>query len=109
MSTRQFLNFSTLKEDVVYTVKTTQRLYDEGLEYYIYLITVSAPDNPEMHYLAIYGVKTTLTAIYDKLEAYRMKGLTKEFTFTKTQIELEPNTQYLYILVAGENDLVELE
>jgi len=64
MSTRKFLNFSTLKEDVVYTaVKTVQRLYDDSVEYYTYLITVSA----------------------------------------------EPNTQYPYIVVAGENEVVELE
>src|SRR6218665_3013084 len=77
MSTRQFLNFSTLKEDVVYTVKTVQRLYDDGSEYYKYLITVVAPDEPAMYYMAIYGIRTSLTTIHDKLEAGRMKGLTK--------------------------------
>jgi len=59
--------------------------------------------------LTIYGVKTTLTAIYDKLEADRSKGLTKGFTFTKTQIELEPNTRYSFVVVRGENEVVELE
>jgi len=43
------------------------------------------------------------------LEAERTKRLTKEFTFTKTKIEAEPNEQYLYILVAKKNDVVELE
>src|SRR6218665_3760200 len=109
MSTREFLNFSTLKEDVVYTVKTVQRLYDEGLEYYKCLITVAAQDEPETYYMTIYGIRTSLTTIHDKLEADRIKRLTKEFTFTKTKIEAEPNEQYLYILVMGENDLVELE
>ena len=77
MSTREFLNFSTLKEDVVYTVKTVQRLYNDSAEYYIYLITVSAPDDPSQYYLTIYDVKTTFTAIHDKLEVDRSKGLTK--------------------------------
>ena len=53
MSTRQFLNFSTLKDDVVYTVKTVQRLYDDGSEYYKYLITVVAPDEPALYYMTI--------------------------------------------------------
>ena len=56
-----------------------------------------------------YGIRTSLTTIHDKLEADRMKGLIKELTFTKTKTEAEPNEQYLYILVMGENDLVELE
>jgi len=53
MSTRQFLNFSTLKEDVVCTVKTVQRLYDDCAEY---LITVSAPDDNAIYYMTIYDV-----------------------------------------------------
>src|SRR6218665_951425 len=109
MSTRQFLNFSTLKEDVVHTVKTVQRLYDDSAEYYMYLITVVAPDDPLQYYMTIYDVKTTFTAIHDKLEADRSKGLAKEFTFTKTMIESEPNTRYPYIVVTGENEVVELE
>src|SRR6218665_1471274 len=109
MSTRQFLNFSTLKEDVVYTVKTVQRLYDDSAEYYIYLITVAAPDDPSQHYMIIYDVKTTFTAIHDKLEADRSKGPTKEFTSTKTMIESETNTRYSYIVVTGENEVVDLE
>jgi len=59
--------------------------------------------------MTIYGIRTALTTIHDKLEADGMKGLTKEFTFTKTKIEAEPNEQYLYILVTGETDVVELE
>jgi len=52
-----------------------------------------------------YGIRTSLTTIHDKLEADRMKGLIKELTFTKTKTEAEPNEQYLYILVMGENDV----
>ena len=66
-------------------------------------------DEPETYYMTIYEIRTSLTTIRDKLEADRSKGLTKEFTFTKTMIEAEPNEQYPYILVAGENDVVELE
>jgi len=109
LSSRQFLNFSTLKEDVVYTVKTVQRLYDDSAEYYIYLITIATPDDPSQYYMTIYDVKTALTAIHDKLEADRGKGLTEEFTFTKTRIESEPNMRYWYIVVTGENKVVDLE
>src|SRR6218665_3274747 len=109
MSTREFLNFSTLKEYIVYTVKTVQRLYDDSAEYYIYLIIVAAPDDPSQYYMTIYDVKTALTAIHDKLEEDRSNCLTKEFTFTKTTIELEPNTRYWYIVVMGENEVVDLE
>ena len=109
MRTREFLNFSTLKEDVVYTVKTVPRLYDDSAEYYIYLITVVAPDDPSQYYMTIYDVKTTFTAIHDKLEADRSKGLTKEFTFTNTMIESGPNTRYPYIMITGENEMVDLE
>src|SRR6218665_2260088 len=77
-----------------YTVKTVQRLYDDSAEYYIYLITVAAPDDSTTYYKTTQDVKTTFTAIHDKLEADRSKGLTKEFTFTKTMIESEPNTHY---------------
>jgi len=54
-------------------------------------------------------MKTTFTAIHDKLEADRSQGLTEEFTFTKTKIVLEPNTRFWYILVTGENEVVDLE
>jgi len=94
---------------VVYTAKTVQRLCDDSAEYYIYLITVSAPDDPSQYYMTIYDVKTTFTAIHDKLEADRSKGLTKEFTFKKTSIESEANTRYWYIVITGENEVVELE
>lgn len=79
------------------------------MEYYIYFIIVTASDESETYYITIYGDKTPLTAIYDKLEAGRMKGLTKEFTITNTKIESEPNTQYPFIVVTGENDTVVLE
>src|SRR6218665_1607146 len=85
------------------------RLCDDGAEYYIYLITVAAPDDPSPYYMTIYDVKTTFTAIHDKLEADRSKGVNKEFTFTKTRIESEPNTRYSYIVVTGENEVVDLE
>ena len=50
--------------------------------------------------MTIYDVKTTFTAIHDKLDADRSKGLTKEFTFTKTMIESEPNN-YAVLVYRG--------
>ena len=90
-------------------MKTVQRLYDDSAKYYIYLTTVSATDDPSQYYMTIYDVRTTLTAIHDKLETDRSKGLTKEFTFAKTRIESKPNTRYSYIVITGENEVVELE
>ena len=48
-----------------YTVKTVQRLYDDSAEYYIYLITVAAPDDSTTYYKTTRDVKTTFTAIHD--------------------------------------------
>ena len=90
-------------------MKTVQRPYDDGLEYYKYLITVVAADEPATYYMTIYGIRTYVTTVHNKLEADKSKSITKEFTFTKTKIEAEPNEQYLYILVAKKNDVVELE
>ena len=82
MSTCEFVDFQTLEEDVVYTVKTMQYLF--GSAGYFYLITVDTPGK-STHYMTIHEGPWE-KPIHDKLESLRKLGSNKKFTF------------YIYIL-----------
>ena len=71
MSTREFVDFQTLEEDVVYTVKTMQYLFGSAGSIYsgFYLITVETPGK-SAHYMTIHEGPWE-KPIHDKLESLR--------------------------------------
>jgi len=105
MSTREFVDFQTLEEDVVYTVKTMQYLF--GSAGYFYLITVDTIGK-STHYMTIHEGPWA-KPIHDKLESLRKLGSNKKFTFIKTTLEAEKDFIWPYLNVAGESDVIDLE
>jgi len=105
MSTREFVDFQTLEENVVYTVKTMQYLF--GSAGYFYLITVDTPGK-STHYMTIHEGPWE-KPIHDKLESLRKLGSNKKFTFIKTTLEAEKDFIWPYLNVAGESDVIDLE
>src|SRR6218665_1378650 len=85
MSTREFVDFQTLEEDVVYTVKTIQYLF--GSAGYFYLITVDTPGK-SAHYMTTHEGPWE-KPIHYKLEGLRKLGSNKKFTFIKATLEAE--------------------
>ena len=109
MSTETHLNFGSLEEDVEYTVKTMQYIY--STDGYFYRITVVPQVEGELtsaYYMCVYGDRSNETVIFDKLEMIRKSGQNKSFKFTKQSIKLEEGA-WLFILVAGDNDVINLE
>src|SRR6218665_2586344 len=107
MSTREFVDFQTLEEDVVYTVKTVQYIFDSAE--YLYLITVDTPGK-STHYMTIHeGPGEKPIGLHDKLESLRKPGSNKKFIFLKTTLEAEKDFIWPYLNVAAESDVIDLE
>src|SRR6218665_1335835 len=103
MSTREFVDFQTIEEDVVYMVKTMQYLFGSAGYFYLDLITVDTPGK-SAHYMTIHEGPWE-KPIHDKLESLRKLGSNKNFTFTKTTLEAEKDFIWPYLNVAGESDV----
>ena len=100
----QFLDFNTLEQDVVYTVRSFQYLY--GTTGYFYVIRFTKPDNT-VYYMNV-REGTTEGNLYDKLQTIRTGSEKKRFTFTKTNVRISSTLNTPFIIISGENDIVNL-
>lgn len=100
----QFVDFNNLDQNVVYTVQSMQYLY--GSTGYLYIIKLVKPDNTS-YYMSI-RENTIEGNIYAKLETIRTGPLKKRFTFTKSLINISSDVSAPFIIISGENDVVNL-
>ena len=100
-----FLDFDSVVEGTVYTVRSMQYLY--GSAGYFYTIEISDPDNI-IYYMNV-REGTFLGNIYDKLEAIRRSPEKKRFIFTKSLVAVSSDFSTPVIIVEGENGVVNLD
>jgi hypothetical protein len=74
----QFVDFTSLTQNVVYTVQLMQYLY--GSTGYVYIINIVTPDNT-IYYMII-RERSIEGNIYEKLETIRKGTERKRFSFT---------------------------
>jgi hypothetical protein len=100
----QFVDFTSLSQNVVYTVQSTQYLY--GSTGYMYIIKIVKPDNTIYYMIIREG--SIEGNIYEKLETIRTGTLKKRFSFTKVLVSISPDVSAPFIIISGENDVVNL-
>jgi len=99
-----FVDFNTLEQDTVYTVEQMQ--YLNGSAGAFYIIHITKPDN-SVYYMNIRdGVIGS--NIYEKLETIRTGIQKKRFSFTKTNVAISSDVSAPFIIVSGENGVVNL-
>ena len=100
-----FLDYSSLVEGTVYTVRSMQYLY--GSVGYFYVIEISDPDNV-IYYMNIreWSFENNL---FDKLERIRKGAEKKRFTFEKMSVDTSTSGSEALIIVSGENGVVNLD
>lgn len=78
----QFVDFTSLKQNVVYTVQSMQYLY--GSAGYVYIIKIVKPDNTIYYMIIPEG--SSEGNICEQLETIRTGTLKKRFSFTKDRL-----------------------
>jgi hypothetical protein len=98
---KQFVDFNTLEQDIIYTVQSMQYIY--GSAGYFYIIKITKPDNT-VYYMNIREVNN----MYEKLETIRTGTQKNRFSFAKALVEISQDVSAPHILISGENDVVNL-
>ena len=96
-----FLTEETLKENVVYTVRSYRYLYG-NCEYY-YIIKLGKTGGVNMQMIVTGG------KLFGHLEWNRLRGDKKEIKFKKTSTSLSSDVSADHIVILGHNDSVTLE
>ena len=100
----RFINFNALEQDITYTARSMQYLY--GSAGYIYKIRITKPDNTDYYMIIREG--SAEGNIYEKLETIRKGPQRQRFSFTKTNVEISSDLSVPFIIISGENDVINL-
>ena len=100
----RFINFNALEQDITYTARSMQYLY--GSTGYLYKIRITKPDNTDYYMIIREG--SIENNIYTKLETIRTGTQKKRFSFTKTNVEISSDLSVPFIIISGENDVINL-
>jgi hypothetical protein len=72
---KQFVDFNTIEQDVVYTAQSMQYIY--GSTGYFYIIEITKPDN------TVYYMNIREGSVYEKLDSVRTGTQKNRFSFNK--------------------------
>jgi len=100
----QFVDYSSLENGVVYTVQSVQYLYSSTG--YFYVIKITKPGGVEYRMNIQIGMLEN--NIYEYLEGLRMAAQLKRFSFTKSIVQVSSTVSAPCIIIAGVNDVVNL-
>lgn len=99
-----YVSFNTLEQDIIYTIKSMQYLY--GSAGYMYKIKITKPGNTDYYMIIREG--SAEGNIYAKLETIRTNIQKRRFTITKTNVDISSELSIPFIIVGGENEVVDL-
>jgi hypothetical protein len=97
---KQFVDFNTIEQDVVYTVQSMQYIY--GSAGYFYIIEITKPDN------TVYYMSIREGSVYEKLDSVRTGTQKNRFSFAKILVDVSQDVSAPFIIISGENEVVDL-
>lgn len=96
-----FLDENSLELDVQYTVTAIQHLYASSI--YFYVIRFREDTSNTDYYMNVNSGN-----LYDKLEQVRNSTQKNQFTFTKQLVNIYQDVSAPFVIIDGDNDVVEL-
>jgi hypothetical protein len=97
---KQFVDFNTIEQDVVYTAQSMQYIY--GSTGYFYIIKIRKPDE------TVYYMNIREGSVYEKLDSVRTSTQKTRFTLTKKLVDISQDVSAPFIIISFDNDEVNL-